>query len=449
MKHVGELKPVGAIKKTTVAPAKIRFKTTFLTDPALVKAKKTRKSPPVSPSLEPLAAAIDPPPMTANFVEPPPPPKCPVCLEVFHDMPAMKKVMQLDRCNHFVCRSCIDQDSGVCPTADCGQRFLSTRRARKLTADEVVPAPLLGSPSKPKAKLKLRKWQQVSVAWEGNAYIATVTELGRGTFRVHYTGTNKKYDENLSREALQLRAPAWTRCDLGCSIQRFSTVSDLVRCGFCLSFLFPGSGSPTKTPSSLTLVAENHQANEKPLPISAALPIFARTEDKTTDKFTPTGEFEFRQRRSPRKKQTHAAKPAKARHKPRSCAFRESMNQLYTAGRSKCQNGLTQSERSQEFLLLIELVCVCSDVKTPRTAPASLATATPDLFSPRSLSGGTLPAWRCRPLPPGLTSHRRRPLPPDISLTDAAEDDSSEFELLLKVVDRACAGQYMYRTESV
>ena len=217
MKHVGALKPADTIKKKTVAPAKIRFKTTtfILTDPALpAKANKSRKSPPVSPTLEPLAATVEPSPMTANFAKPPPPAECPVCLEAFCDMPPTKKVIQLDRCNHFVCNNCIDQESGVCPTADCGQRFLSTRRARKLTAEEVVPAPLPGSPSKPKPKLKstqLRKWQQVSVTWEGNAYDATVTELSLGTFRVHYTNTNKKYDETLSREALQLRAPAWTR----------------------------------------------------------------------------------------------------------------------------------------------------------------------------------------------------------------------------------------------
>ena len=104
------------------------------------------------------------------------------------------------------------------------------------------------------------------------------------------------------------------------------------------------------------------------------------------------------------------------------------------------KTGSPQSKHSQDCLLLIELICVCSGVKTPRAASASLATV---MFSPPSLSGGCLPAWRRRPLPPGLTSDcRRRPPRADISLIDAGHDDSSEFELLLKVVDRACTGQY-------
>ena len=116
-----------------------------------------------------------------------------------------------------------------------------------------------------------------------------------------------------------------------------------------LSLLLFGSGSPSKTLSSPAFVAENCQAHGKPLPISAGLSIMSQTEDKATGEFTPTGGFEFRQRCSPRKlntakKQMQAAKTAKAKHKPRSSAIRESMNQLYTPGRSSCENGLTPVE---------------------------------------------------------------------------------------------------------
>lgn len=86
---------------------------------------------------------------------------------------------------------------------------------------------------------------------------------------------------------------------------------------------------------------------------------------------------------------------------------------------------------------------VCSGgAKTPLVAASP---ALPDLFSPPSLSGGSLPAWRCRPLPTGLSKHiacRRYPLPSNVSLTESSTDDSSEFEALLQVVDRACSGQY-------
>ena len=137
-----------------------------------------------------------------------------VCLTAFCDMCPTTKVFQLGHCNHYVCHDCLDQEAGVCPTPDCGQRFVSTRRSRKMTAEQVVPTPLPSSPLKPKPKpMPSRTWEHVSISWEDTEYYADVTELGSGTFRVHYPGVNKKHDEILSKEALQLRAPTWTRCE--------------------------------------------------------------------------------------------------------------------------------------------------------------------------------------------------------------------------------------------
>lgn len=211
MHHIG--KGTGPAKKTAGAiQKKAAPKTTFVLKKPAQSSRKA-KSPAVSPALEPDSGPI---PMSAKPAAQPSPAACPVCLTEFCTMSPTTKVFQLEHCDHFVCYSCLDQECGVCPTPECGQRFVSTRRSRKLTAEHVVPAPLPGSPSKPTPKLKQpqsRTWEDVSITWRSCLYLATVTELGHSTFLVHYPGINKKYDEILSREALQLRAPDWTRCD--------------------------------------------------------------------------------------------------------------------------------------------------------------------------------------------------------------------------------------------
>lgn len=175
------------------------------------KYKDSAVSPPVSPSLDPSISG--PKLMTGKPAqEAPPQPECPVCLTAFTTMPPAKSVLQLV-CGHHVCSGCIDEDSGVCPFPDCGQRFVSTRRAQKLTADFVVSSSLSLSPSKPtpqREQADPRQWHGVNIKWQGTKFIATVTKLNRGKFLVHYPGDSKE-DEILSREAFQLRAPDWTR----------------------------------------------------------------------------------------------------------------------------------------------------------------------------------------------------------------------------------------------
>lgn len=213
MAHIGKgncsiRKTEGTIQKVA-APAK---KTTFVLKKPTHSSRKA-KSPAVSPAPEPDSAPI---PMSGKPTAPPTPAACPVCLTEFRSMSPATKVLRLEHCEHFVCHGCLDQESGVCPTPECGQRFVSTRRSRKMSARNIVSAPLAGSPSEPKpSKLKQaqpRMWEDVSITWKRSLFLSTVTELGDGAFLVHYPGINKKYDEVLSREVLQLRAPDWTRC---------------------------------------------------------------------------------------------------------------------------------------------------------------------------------------------------------------------------------------------
>jgi hypothetical protein len=208
-------------------------------------------------------------------------------------------------------------------------------------------------------------------------------------------------------------------------------------------FVSLGSGSPSKTVTSPSCsAAKNYKTLGKPLPTSAVLFIEPQTEDKVDDEFTPTGSIHPGIRRSPRKLTT---KKTKTGRKPRESVS----DQISIVAVAFHLDSPGVARNDYVLLNACSHLRVCLGAKTPRAAAsASLAAASPDRFSAPSLSGGSLPAWRRRPLPTGLSQHcsdipcRRRPPPPTISLTESSEDDSVEFEMLLQVVDRACAGHY-------
>ena len=51
------------------------------------------------------------------------------------------------------------------------------------------------------------------VEWDAGRYIATITEREDGAYHVHYHGWKARYDETLSLEQIQRRAPGWAARD--------------------------------------------------------------------------------------------------------------------------------------------------------------------------------------------------------------------------------------------
>jgi hypothetical protein len=181
---------------------------------AAAKAAAKPASPPVSPDPEPDPVVLAAPKqMTAEPAavaaaatkELPPPADCPVCSDAFSDMPASKLVLKLDRCGHYICDGCLDEEACVCPFPDCGHRYNSSRRASKLTAGQVARL------AAPAATKELRTWDDVQIMSldDNRIYAATITEQESGAYKIHYKHFAAAHDETLSREAVCLRASDW------------------------------------------------------------------------------------------------------------------------------------------------------------------------------------------------------------------------------------------------